>query len=115
MLPLLLNLDDRTVVNSFDVYRSTDRVDQSDDALKTPEERRLKQQKLAMEKSKRKMGMLDSFRFLSKSKYLGYIGLIVVSYGLSMEFTEIVWKVIAFFGLLFWSVDSFLFLCFVVS
>lgn len=39
------------------------------------------------------MGLLDSFRFLSKSKYLGYVGLIVLSYGLSMEFTEIVWKV----------------------
>lgn len=39
------------------------------------------------------MGLLESFRFLAKSKYLGYVGLIVVSYGLSMEFTEIVWKV----------------------
>ena len=45
------------------------------------------------EKTKQKMGLLDSFRVLSKSKYLGYVGLIVVSYGLSMEFTEIVWKV----------------------
>lgn len=45
------------------------------------------------EKAKTKMGLLDSFRFLSKSKYLGYVGLVVVSYGLSMEFTEIVWKV----------------------
>ena len=39
------------------------------------------------------MGLLESFRFLSKSKYLGFVGLIVLSYGLSMEFTEIVWKV----------------------
>ncbi|CAM9274329.1 unnamed protein product [Scytosiphon promiscuus] len=67
---------------------------EANDALKSPAERRRKQKKLALEKSKQKMGMLDSFRFLSKSKYLGYIGLIVVSYGLSMEFTEIVWKAI---------------------
>lgn len=67
----------------------------ADDALKSPKERRRKQRKLAKEKAKQKMGLLDSFRFLSKSKYLGYVGLIVISYGLSMEFTEIVWKVTA--------------------
>lgn len=44
-------------------------------------------------KQKSKMSLVESFRFLSKSKYLGYLGLLVVSYGLSMEFTEIVWKV----------------------
>lgn len=44
-------------------------------------------------KQKTKMSLVESFRFLSKSKYLGYLGLLVVSYGLSMEFTEIVWKV----------------------
>lgn len=63
------------------------------DALKTPEERKLREEAVSKEKSKPKMGMLDSFRFLSKSKYLGYVGLVVLSYGLSMEFTEIVWKV----------------------
>lgn len=67
----------------------------ADEALKSPKERRRKQRKLAKEKAKQKMGLLDSFRFLSKSKYLGYVGLIVISYGLSMEFTEIVWKVTA--------------------
>lgn len=65
----------------------------ADEALKSPSERRRKQRKLAKEKAKAKMGLLDSFRFLSKSKYLGFVGLIVLSYGLSMEFTEIVWKV----------------------
>ncbi|CBJ31945.1 conserved unknown protein [Ectocarpus siliculosus] len=67
---------------------------EDNDALKSPKERRRKQRKLAKEKAKQKMGLLDSFRFLSKSKYLGYVGLIVISYGLSMEFTEIVWKAI---------------------
>eukprot|EP00903_Cladosiphon_okamuranus_P008794 g8423.t1 len=64
------------------------------EALKSPAERRRKQRKLAKEKAKAKMGLLESFRFLSKSTYLGFIGLIVLSYGLSMEFTEIVWKAI---------------------
>ena len=45
------------------------------------------------DKLKPKMSLMESFRFLSKSKYLGYVGLMVVSYGLAMEFTEIVWKV----------------------
>jgi ATP/ADP translocase len=40
------------------------------------------------------MGLIESFRFLAKSKYLGHIALIVLSYGLSMEFTEIIWKAI---------------------
>lgn len=73
----------------------------ADEALKSPAERRRKQRKLAKEKAKAKMGLLDSFRFLSKSKYLGFVGLIVLSYGLSMEFTEIVWKVSFFFSLFF--------------
>lgn len=47
----------------------------------------------APKKHKEKMGFLESFRYLSQSKYLGYMGLMVLSYGLSMEFTEIVWKV----------------------
>ncbi|CAN0118141.1 unnamed protein product [Ascophyllum nodosum] len=46
------------------------------------------------DKLKPKMSLMESFRFLSKSKYLGYVGLMVVSYGLAMEFTEIVWKAI---------------------
>ncbi|CAM9564844.1 unnamed protein product [Discosporangium mesarthrocarpum] len=45
-------------------------------------------------KKKSVMGLLESFRFLSQSKYLGCIGVVVVSYGLAMEFTEIVWKAI---------------------
>ena len=63
------------------------------EARKSPGERRRTERALRKEKVKEKMGLLDSFRVLSKSKYLGYIGLIVVSYGLAMEFTEIVWKV----------------------
>lgn len=62
------------------------------DALKTKSERRRTQRAL-LKSAKQKMGLLESFRFLSQSKYLGYVGLVVVSYGLSMEFTEIVWKV----------------------
>lgn len=44
-------------------------------------------------KKKEKMGLMESFRFLSRSKYLGYMSIMVLSYGLAMEFTEIVWKV----------------------
>ena len=38
------------------------------------------------------MGLAESFRVLSKSKYLGYITVLVLAYGLTMEFTEIVFK-----------------------
>ena len=38
------------------------------------------------------MGLVESFKFLSKSKYLGYIATMVLCYGISMEFTELMWK-----------------------
>jgi len=41
---------------------------------------------------KPKMGMIESFRFLLSSRYLGCLAVMVISYGLSMEFTEIIWK-----------------------
>eukprot|EP00611_Tribonema_gayanum_P002188 TRINITY_DN1158_c4_g4_i1.p1 TRINITY_DN1158_c4_g4~~TRINITY_DN1158_c4_g4_i1.p1 ORF type:complete len:372 (+),score=152.22 TRINITY_DN1158_c4_g4_i1:881-1996(+) len=43
---------------------------------------------------KEKMGLGESFRFLSRSKYLGFIALMVMSYGICMEFTELMWKAI---------------------
>mmetsp|Transcript_34012 Transcript_34012/g.44910 ORF Transcript_34012/g.44910 Transcript_34012/m.44910 type:complete len:670 (-) Transcript_34012:243-2252(-) len=43
-------------------------------------------------KKKPKMGMAESFKFLLSSKYLGCLCAMVISYGLSMEFTEIIWK-----------------------
>lgn len=79
----------------YEIIMAISRRDAEDsEARKSPGERRRKERALRKEKVKEKMGLLDSFRVLSKSKYLGYVGLIVVSYGLSMEFTEIVWKAI---------------------
>eukprot|EP00802_Teleaulax_amphioxeia_P005184 Tamp_05188.p1 GENE.Tamp_05188~~Tamp_05188.p1 ORF type:complete len:579 (-),score=160.89 Tamp_05188:1307-2875(-) len=43
-------------------------------------------------KKKPKMGMLDSFKFLLQQKYLGYLCILVVSYGLSINLTEVIWK-----------------------
>ncbi|EKX36921.1 hypothetical protein GUITHDRAFT_165621 [Guillardia theta CCMP2712] len=43
-------------------------------------------------KSKPKMGMVDSFKFLLQQKYLGYLCILVVSYGLSINLTEVIWK-----------------------
>lgn len=39
------------------------------------------------------MTFFESIRFLSGSEYLGHMGLMVVSYGLALEFTESTWKV----------------------
>lgn len=41
---------------------------------------------------KEKMSMKDSFNFLSNSKYLACIAMIVVGYNLTMNLAEVVWK-----------------------
>jgi len=43
-------------------------------------------------KKKPKMGMLESFKFLLQQRYLGYLCILVVSYGLSINLTEVIWK-----------------------
>jgi hypothetical protein len=43
-------------------------------------------------KKKPKMSMVDSFKFLVQQKYLGYLCILVVSYGLSINLTEVIWK-----------------------
>lgn len=40
-------------------------------------------------KKKAKMGMMESFRFLLTNKYLGCMCVLVVAYGLSINFTEV--------------------------
>lgn len=45
----------------------------------------------------------DSFRILGKDKYLGNIAKMVLSYGLAIEFTEIIWKAIVKKGYVFFS------------
>lgn len=44
------------------------------------------------EKAKVKMGLLQNFSYLSKSKYLICIAAIVVTYNISMNLIEVVWK-----------------------
>lgn len=48
--------------------------------------------KTAAKKKKPKMSMSESIRFLASSEYLRLIATLVVSYGLSINFTEIMWK-----------------------
>ena len=43
-------------------------------------------------KSKPKMSMVDSAKFLASSKYLRLVAALVLGYGLSINFTEIMWK-----------------------
>ncbi len=43
-------------------------------------------------KSKPKMGMMESFKFLAKSKYLGCIAILVISYGVAINLIEVTWK-----------------------
>jgi len=43
-------------------------------------------------KKKEKMSIRESFSFLSSSHYLKLIGTLVIGYGLSINFTEILWK-----------------------
>lgn len=43
-------------------------------------------------KSKPKMGLVDSFKFLAKSKYLGCLALLVFAYGFCINIIEVTWK-----------------------
>ncbi len=43
-------------------------------------------------KEKPSMGVMESFRYLAKSKYLGCLALIVFAYGVSINLIEVTWK-----------------------
>jgi AAA family ATP:ADP antiporter len=43
-------------------------------------------------KSKPKLSMKESFQFLIRSKYLGYIAILVISYGICINLVEVTWK-----------------------
>ncbi|KAL7576030.1 hypothetical protein ACA910_000817 [Epithemia clementina (nom. ined.)] len=43
-------------------------------------------------KNKPKMSMLESAKFLASSEYLRLIAMLVIGYGLSVNFTEVMWK-----------------------
>jgi AAA family ATP:ADP antiporter len=43
-------------------------------------------------KDKPKLSIGESFRYLIQSKYLGYIAILVIGYGLAINLVEIVWK-----------------------
>ena len=43
-------------------------------------------------KSKPKLGMMESFRFLFTSKYLGCLALLVIGYGICINLVEVTWK-----------------------
>jgi len=43
-------------------------------------------------RKKQKMSMAESFKFLVQQRYLGYLCILVISYGLSINLTEVIWK-----------------------
>ncbi len=45
-----------------------------------------------MKKSKPKMSIKDSFMFLLRSKYIGYIAVLVLAYGVCINLIEVTWK-----------------------
>lgn len=48
--------------------------------------------KVKAKKKKQKKSLKDSFAFLFKSKYLMYIAILVVAYGISINLIEVTWK-----------------------
>lgn len=46
----------------------------------------------ATKKSKPKLSLTESFMFLVRSRYLGYVALLVLCYGVSINLIEVVWK-----------------------
>jgi AAA family ATP:ADP antiporter len=43
-------------------------------------------------KSKPKMSIMESFKYLAKSKYIGCIAILVIAYGISINLVEVTWK-----------------------
>ncbi|MCA6072430.1 MAG: NTP/NDP exchange transporter [Endomicrobium sp.] len=43
-------------------------------------------------KEKAKLSMLENLKYIFKSKYLGYIALLLICYGISINLIEVVWK-----------------------
>ncbi|MDR0724009.1 MAG: NTP/NDP exchange transporter, partial [Endomicrobium sp.] len=43
-------------------------------------------------KKKEKLSLMESFKYIFKSKYLGHIALLVICYGISINLVEVVWK-----------------------
>lgn len=55
-----------------------------------------KMKDIPVKKSKVKLSMLDSFKFLFKSKYLALMAVLVMGYGISINLVEVAWKNQAF-------------------
>ena len=62
------------------IEKTESRLDSKDSAAKQPK------------KKKAKMTMVESAKFLASSEYLRLIATLVLGYGLSINFTEIMWK-----------------------
>ena len=43
-------------------------------------------------KKKEKLSVADSFKYICKSKYIGFIALLVICYGISINLVEVMWK-----------------------
>lgn len=51
--------------------------------------------KVKKKKKKASMSLGESFKYLAKSKYMRYLAILVISYGVSINLLEVVWKDIA--------------------
>ena len=49
-------------------------------------------QKKIQKKEKTKMSLVESFKFLGKSKYIGLLALLVIGYGIAINIVEVTWK-----------------------
>jgi len=49
-------------------------------------------EKAKMKKEKPKMGLMESFKYLARSKYIGCIAILVIAYGVSINLVEVTWK-----------------------
>lgn len=49
-------------------------------------------QERAPKKKKAKMSLVDSFKFIFTSKYILYLALLVIAYGISINLVEVTWK-----------------------
>ena len=71
-------------------HLSSSYIERTELAEKSPVEG--DENKPVMKKKKPKMSMVESAKFLASSQYLRLIAMLVLGYGLSINFTEIMWK-----------------------
>ena len=68
------------------IYRYINKNVLTDPRFFDPNQEKIKKKK------KEKMSLVDSFKYLAKSKYIGLLAMLVIGYGIAINIVEVTWK-----------------------